>query len=68
MASYRHYDLVEAHLSSRERTILRRSLTELSDKIKRNPARYKETYDINKDDTVKSHLAGIDNLWTKLNL
>ena len=65
---YRHYDLVEAYLSSRKRTLLRRSLSILVDIISTDPDTYMAEYDINSSDTVKTHLTDVRNLRSELNL
>jgi DNA-binding CsgD family transcriptional regulator len=65
--SFRNYDMIEAFLSSRKRTLLRRSLTELYNNIRKNPERYARRYDISRE-TVRTHLAEIRSLFSDLNL
>lgn len=64
---FRNYDMVEAFLSSRKRTLLRRALAEFADRIQKNPERYAERYGIS-EDTVRTHLAEVRSLFSDLNL
>lgn len=66
--SFRHYDLVEAQLSSRQRTLLRRALARLDEDIRKSPAKYSKKYGIQSDKTLKTHLTDIENIESKLNL
>lgn len=68
MAEFRHYDLVEAYLSSRQRSLLRRALSELEERIENNPDEYMEDYGINSNKTIRTHLTEIENLRESFNL
>ena len=66
--SYRHYDVVEAFVSSRKRTLLRRALHELEEKILGFPEDYANDYRIHSDETLKTHVRDLRNLRAELNL
>lgn len=68
MSGYRNYDLVEAYVSSRKRTLLRRALNELENSIVDNPKSYKKRFGIKKNNTLMSHLRDINSLREELNL
>lgn len=64
---FRNYGVVEAFLSPRKRAILRRALSEFSERITKNPDRYKEKYGVN-DKTVRTHRSDVNSLMSDFNL
>ena len=68
MPAYRNYDVIEAHISSRKRTLLRRALANLELSIEKMPDLYSDVYGITSDDTIKTHLRDIKSLKSQLNL
>lgn len=65
--SFRNYGVVEAFLSPRKRALLRRALSELNERITKNPDRYKSRYGVN-DKTVRTHRGDINSLISDFNL
>jgi len=68
MSSYRNYREVNTMLSSRKRTLMRRALSELSDKISKRPSSYSKKYGISSSETISTHKRDIESLFADLNL
>lgn len=61
-------DVVEAFLTSRKRTILKRALKHFSNSVRKNPSRYKKSFGITSDRTVRSHINDVDELFDDFNI
>ena len=61
-------DVVEAFLTNRKRTLLRRALTSYITSIRKNPTRYKRNAGITSDRTVRGHLNDLDELFDDFNV
>jgi hypothetical protein len=68
MSSFRNYRSVNVMLSSRKRTLMRRALMELGDKISKRPSSYSNKYGISSNETISTHKRDIESLFADLNL